>query len=86
MEGRVKGPIGSLVDEVIQAIKKGTLQEAFAAGTAATIAPISVIGHKYDLYTLPDPQARVFSNKALKALSDIRYGLAPDQFGWNYLI
>ncbi len=74
------------VDEVIQAIKKGTLQEAFAAGTAATIAPISVIGHKYDLYTLPDPQARVFSNKALKALSDIRYGLAPDQFGWNYLI
>lgn len=74
------------VEEIIQAIKKGTLQEAFAAGTAATIAHISVIGYKNELYSLPDPQTRVFSNKALQALNDIRYGLMPDQFNWNYLV
>lgn len=74
------------VDEIIGAVKKGNLQEAFAAGTAATIAPISEIGYKGELYTLPDSKMRVFSNKALQVLNNIRYGLIPDPFGWNYLV
>lgn len=72
------------VAEVITAAKDGTLQEAFGAGTAATIAHIAQIGFEGEVYTLPDPAKREFSNKALKALSDIRYGLSPDELGWNY--
>jgi branched-chain amino acid aminotransferase len=74
------------VSEIITAAQNGTLQEAFGAGTAATIAHIAQIGYKGELYTLPEPSSREFSNKALKALTDIRYGLGPDEFGWNYPI
>jgi branched-chain amino acid aminotransferase len=74
------------VAEVITAAKNGTLQEAFGAGTAATIAHIAQIGHEGETYILPEPATREFSNKALKALSDIRYGLVEDEFGWNYTV
>ena len=74
------------VEEVISAIKNGTLQEAFGTGTAATVAPIEQIGYNDELYTLPEIQERKFSNKVSKALSDIRYGISADEFGWNYFI
>ncbi len=74
------------VEEVITAAKSGTLQEAFGAGTAATIAHISEIGYEGEIYILPNPALRAFSNKALKALNGIRYGLIPDTLGWNYLL
>ncbi len=74
------------VEEIVAAAKNGTLQEAFGAGTAATIAHISEIGYEGEIYTLPDPALRTFSNKALKALNGIRYGLIPDEFGWNYIV
>jgi len=74
------------VAEVISAAKDGTLQEAFGAGTAATIAHIAQIGYEGEVYTLPEPATREFSNKALKALSDIRYGISSDEFEWNYTI
>ncbi|HYK77151.1 MAG TPA: branched-chain amino acid aminotransferase [Daejeonella sp.] len=74
------------VAEVIEAVQNGTLQEAFGAGTAATIAPIAEIGYQGQVYSLPDPASRVFSNKALEALNGIRYGTTPDEFGWNLLV
>jgi branched-chain amino acid aminotransferase len=74
------------VTEVIEAAKNGTLQDAFGAGTAATIAHIAEITYEGETYTLPDPGTREFSNKALQALKEIRYGLSPDSFGWNHLI
>ncbi len=74
------------VAEIITALKEGRITDAFGAGTAATIAHIAEIGFEGELYTLPDPAARVFSNKVLKTLNEIRYGLAPDEFGWNYFV
>ena len=74
------------VAEVIAAAQNGALQEAFGAGTAATIAHIAQIGYEGKVYTLPEPASREFSNKVLKALSDIRYGVTKDEFGWNYKV
>src|SRR5690606_30629298 len=51
------------VEEIITAIKNGTLQDAFGAGTAATIAHISVIGHEGVNYELPAIESRELSNK-----------------------
>ena len=70
------------VAEVISAIKDGSLQEAFGAGTAATIAHIELIGFDGTDYTLPPVENREFSNKVLKELDDIKYGRAVDKFGW----
>jgi len=74
------------VSELLEGIKKGTVTEAFAAGTAVTLSHISEIGHEGEIYTLPDPAGREFSNKVLTFLNDLRYGRVEDEFGWNHLV
>jgi len=74
------------VDEVIDAIESGRLQEAFGAGTAATIAQISAIGYEGRDYELPPVEGREFSHRVLKTLDDIRYGREADKFGWLHTI
>lgn len=73
------------VTELMDAIESGRLKEAFGAGTAATIAHIDTIAHEGVDHKL-DPSGWEFSNKMLKALTDIRMGNAEDKFGWNYKI
>lgn len=74
------------VKEVIEGIEKGTLTEAFAAGTAATVTHLGEIGYKDKLYTLPGALTCTISNSIAKKLNDIRYGLTPDTYGWNWIL
>ncbi|MDX5347354.1 MAG: branched-chain amino acid aminotransferase [Hymenobacteraceae bacterium] len=74
------------IDEVIEAQQNGTLKEAFGVGTAATIAPIQVIGYKDQDYELPEIETREFSNKVAHELEQIRTGQAPDPYGWIYKV
>ena len=74
------------VKEVIDAIEKGTLQEAFGAGTAATIAHISAIGYEGKDYELPSVESRKYSNEFLQVLTDIKLGNIEDPHGWIYKI
>jgi branched-chain amino acid aminotransferase len=73
------------VEELINAIEKKELQEAFGVGTAATIANIELIGHRGNDYNL-DMDKAIFSSKLLKALNDIKTGKAEDKFNWNFKI
>jgi branched-chain amino acid aminotransferase len=70
------------VKEVVDGIVSGRVTDAFGAGTAATIAPIELIGFDGKDYRLPPTETRIFSKKVLKALDDIKRGKAPDIFGW----
>ena len=70
------------VTEIIDAIKANRLQEAFGAGTAATVAHISAIGHEGVDYELPAVEEREFSNKVLKEMEAIKRGQKDDPFGW----
>jgi branched-chain amino acid aminotransferase len=70
------------IDEICDAHKRGTLQEAFGTGTAATIAHISTIGFDGKDYDLPPVPERIFSNRVSKELDDIRRGKANDKHGW----
>lgn len=74
------------VDEVINALKKGTLKEAFGVGTAATIAHIKVIGYRNKKYELPDLETREFSNKVSAYLEKLRRGLIEDKFNWRWQV
>ncbi|MDF2853125.1 MAG: branched chain amino acid aminotransferase, partial [Sphingobacterium multivorum] len=74
------------IQELIDGIKAGTVTEAFAAGTAATITDISRIGFEGQDYHLPPVEGREFSNRVLNYLNDLRYGKVEDPFGWNYLV
>ena len=71
------------VKEVIEAAKNGTLQDAFGAGTAATIAPIAMIGHEGEEYVLPPVEDRALSNRIKTFLADLKTGRVADEFGWN---
>ena len=72
------------VAEIIDGAKNGKLDDAFGAGTAATIAPVGSISLNGEEYFLSDPKTRVFSQKVLKELEAIKYGRVADTHGWNY--
>ncbi len=74
------------VQELIEGIKNGTVTEAFAAGTAATITHIDRIGFSGQDYTLPPVEGREFSLKVLDYLNQLRYGRIEDPFGWNFIV
>ena len=74
------------VKEVIEGIVNGSLTEAFAAGTAATVTPIGEIGYQGKTYTLPESTSDNVSNSIAKTLNNIRYGLSADEFGWNWIV
>ncbi|MDH5608645.1 MAG: branched-chain amino acid aminotransferase [Cyclobacteriaceae bacterium] len=74
------------VTEIIDAIKKGTLQEAFGAGTAATIAQIKTIGHDGTDYDLPAVESRIHSQGFLDTLNRIKSGELADPHGWIYKV
>ena len=74
------------VAEIIEGAKTGKLQDAFGAGTAATIAPVGSISHDGEEYFLSDPKTREFSQKVLSELDAIKYGRVADTHGWNYMV
>jgi branched-chain amino acid aminotransferase len=74
------------VKEIIDGIVNGTLTEAFAAGTAATVTHIGELSFEGTNYILTAPETRTIANGIAKKLNDIKYGLVPDTFGWNWMI
>ncbi|HYG52818.1 MAG TPA: branched-chain amino acid aminotransferase [Flavobacteriales bacterium] len=74
------------VEEVIKAAENGTLQDAWGAGTAATIAQIKIIGYKDKIYELSDLETRPFTNKLMDYFDKYRRGLFEDKFEWRVKI
>jgi branched-chain amino acid aminotransferase len=74
------------VTEIIDAIEKGILQEAFGAGTAATITQIKEIGYRGKDYQLPPVEGRKYSHQFLDQLNKVKYGESPDPHNWIYKI
>ncbi len=70
------------VNELIEGLEKGTVTEAFGMGTAATIAPIELIGYGEKDYRLPPISERKYGNRILEELDGIKRGLKPDPFNW----
>jgi branched-chain amino acid aminotransferase len=70
------------IDEIVAASQKGTLQDAFGAGTAATITHISGIGYRDKHYELPESNTRKISNQVKSQLESIKRGNSPDNHNW----
>lgn len=69
--------------EIQAAHREGRLQEAFGAGTAATVSHIARIGFNgYDM-VLPPVEGRKLSKWVGKRLADIKFGTGDDTFGWT---
>ncbi|MBC9812817.1 branched-chain amino acid aminotransferase [Crocinitomicaceae bacterium CZZ-1] len=74
------------VEEIVKAIEDGTLNEAFGAGTAATIATIVKIGYRDGDFILSEPTEDDFSMKAKKYLDDLKAGKTEDPDGWCLVV
>jgi branched-chain amino acid aminotransferase len=70
------------VEEIITAIRNGSLTEVFGAGTAATIAQIQRLGFRDELFELSPVDKRAFSIKVLDHLDKIKTGRIEDKFNW----
>lgn len=70
------------VKELIEALAKRQVQEAFGVGTAATIAHIDLIGYEGKDYKLPAVSDGSFSTRVHDELDGIKHGIRPDPFGW----
>jgi branched-chain amino acid aminotransferase len=74
------------LEEIEQGFIKGTLTEAFGAGTAAVVAPIAVINIHGKDYQIPVAGPTSFQQQVKQKLHNIRMGLEPDPFGWNFIV
>lgn len=74
------------VDELVDAHKKGTLQEIFGVGTAATIAPISLFAYNGKDNELPPINTTSLGSRIKKELDNIRTGKTADKHGWMYKV
>ncbi len=74
------------IKEIISAIKNGNPVEAFGAGTAAVIAPISAVGVDGELYEIPAYNNSSVMFRLKRALEMIRSGRSEDVYGWNNLV
>jgi branched-chain amino acid aminotransferase len=74
------------VEEIITALKAGTLEEAFGVGTAAVVTPIKTIGYEGIDYDLKPTDEHSFSAKAKEQLVNLCKGKVTDEFEWIYKI
>ncbi|MEZ7886543.1 MAG: branched-chain amino acid aminotransferase [Flavobacteriales bacterium] len=74
------------VQEIVNHLENGTLDEVFGAGTAATIARIESIGYRGKIYKLQDVNDWEFSNRASDFLESLKRGEQEDSFGWVHKV
>lgn len=70
------------VEEIVEAHKNNTLNDAFGSGTAATITHISHIGYRGTDFDIPTNKPREFSKKAEEYLTKLKTGESEDYMNW----
>lgn len=72
------------MDEIAAAAAQGKLQEAFGAGTAATVAALELIHYKDKDIVLPPYAEWQIGPAITQKMLDIRMGLVPDAYNWMW--
>ena len=70
------------VDELFEAAKNGTLEEAWCVGTAAVISPIGELAWNNEKYEVNQNRIGALSQRLYDELTGIQWGTRPDPFGW----
>ena len=72
------------VDELIDALKSGKLEEAWGCGTAAVVSPIGKLAYGDEEYVVGDGNTGAVTQKLYDILTGIQWGKVEDTFGWVY--
>lgn len=71
------------IDELMQAGRDGTLEEAFGTGTAAVISPVGEFLYKDETVTVNNFETGVLTQKLYDYLTGIQWGDEEDKYGWT---
>ena len=71
------------IDELYQAAKDGTLEEAFGTGTAAVISPIGELNWQGEHLQIRNGEVGELSLKLYEEVTGIQKGIKTDPFGWT---
>ena len=74
------------IDEVVTAIRTGSMQECFGAGTAVIIAPVGGISYRGEHLTINNSEAGEVTRRLYDQVTGIQLGELPDRHGWNRLV
>ena len=74
------------VDELFEAAKNGTLEEAWCVGTAAVISPIGELAWNNEKYEVNQNRIGALSQRLYDELTGIQWGTRPDPFGWTCVV
>lgn len=74
------------IDDLMAAGRDGSLQEAFACGTAAVISPVGALHYKGDEVTINGFETGSLTRKLYDYLTGIQWGREKDIFGWTTTI
>ena len=70
------------VDELIEALENGKLEEAWGCGTAAVVSPIGRLMYRDVEYTVNEEKIGEVTQKLYDILTGIQWGKIEDEFGW----
>lgn len=74
------------IEDLVDGIRSGRVTEMFAAGTAAAITPIGVLGYRGKRWTPGDGEPGPVSRKLYDVLFGTQYGRTPDRYGWMRVV
>jgi branched-chain amino acid aminotransferase len=74
------------MDEVMAAMAVGTLQEAFASGTAAIVSPVGQIYYRGVEHPIGGGKTGPLTERLYNEILQIQYGMKEDPFGWRMKI
>jgi branched-chain amino acid aminotransferase len=74
------------IDEVLAAAHAGTLEEAWATGTAAVISPVGELAYKGERIPVNGGVTGPFAQRLYDTIVGIQYGTIPDAHGWTRIV
>ncbi len=70
------------IDEIIDALKSGKMEEFWGCGTAAVVSPVGELYYEGETYIINDNKIGETTQMLYNTLTDIQWGRTEDKFGW----
>lgn len=70
------------IDEIIDALKSGKMEEFWGCGTAAVVSPVGELYYEGETFVINDNKIGETTQMLYNTLTDIQWGRAEDKFGW----
>lgn len=74
------------VDELVEALESGSLEEAWGTGTAAVVSPIGRLCYKDKEYDVNGGEIGEVAKRLYDTLTGIQWGKLEDKYGWIYRV